>query len=251
MPDKEDFEKLKTQILAMPDEKTKRPRIPVEVEAQEAEQLTEWAQDDKDRFQKVNFNWNIVKSLPVRAGAARYAEALWRNLRLRQEDAQRIWETERVKGYDMREELIDAMEYAFDEDDDLIQRLQEIQEGESHADMIQDLTALSALGREKKEMLEAIAYPMNKIEQAAKLGDRLSKLLAEAGADRLEDPEEKKIRDKAYTYLAAAVRKVRRCGKFACRDDESRLKGYTSEYTRRVSRRYRKKQEETAEQAPA
>ena len=249
MADKEDFERLKDKILVIPDEKTKKLGIPVAALSQEAEMLYNWAQEDEEKFLKAKFDWNIVKSLPARTGAARYTEAIWRNMRLSQEDAQKIWEQERIKGYDMREELLAAMDHAFDEDEDLLQRLSEIREGESHADMVTDVGALAELGREKQELMEAIGFDMEEVEQAAHLADRLARLLGEADAERLEDAEEKKIRDKAYTFLATAVRKIRKCGKYVCRHEPERLKGYTSEYITSASRRYRKKKAEQASEA--
>ena len=241
MADKEDFQKLKTKILEISDEKTKRPRMPVAALSQEAEMVVDWVRDDEDKFKQARFDMNLIKSLPARTGAARYTEAIWRNMRLRQEDAQRIWETEREKGYDMREELLDAMDYAFDEDEDLLQRLSEIREGQSHADLISDVGTLSVLGREKSEYLKAIGFDMKIIDKAAQLADRLARILGEADSDRLENSEERKVRDKAYTYLDTALRKIRKCGKFVNRDEPERLKGYASEYITSASRRYRKK----------
>lgn len=249
MADREDFERLKERILAIPDEKTKKLGIPVAALSQEAEMLYNWVQEDEEKFLKAKFDWNIVKSLPARTGSARYSEAIWRNMRLRQEDAQKIWVNERIKGYDMREELLAAMDLAFDDDEDLLQRLSEIREGESHADMVTDVGALAELGREKKELMEAIGFDMEEVEQAARLADRLARLLGEADADRLEDAEEKKIRDKAYTFLATAVRKIRKCGKYVCRHEPERLKGYISEYISSRNRRYRNKQAEQEETA--
>lgn len=244
MADRDDFERFKDHISAVPDEKTNRPRIPVAALSQESEMLIDWVKDDEDKFKQTKFDWNLVKSLPARTGAARYAEAVWRNIRLRQEDAQKIWVKEREKGYEMREELLDAMDYAFDEDEDLLQRLAEIREGQSHADMISDVGALSVLGREKSELLEAIGFDMEIIEKAEQLADRLARILGEADSDKLEDSEERKIRDKAYTYLDTALRKIRKCGKFVNRNYPERLKGYASEYITSASRRYRKKQAE-------
>jgi hypothetical protein len=247
MADREDYERLKDRIHAIPGEKTKKLGMPVAALSQESEMLYNWVQEDEEKFLNAKFNWNLVKSLPARTGAARYTEAVWRNMRLRQEDAQKIWVTEREKGYEMREELLAAMDLAFDEDEDLLQRLSEIREGESHADMVTDVGALAELAREQKALMEAIGFDMQIAEQAAQLADRLARLLGEADADRLEDAEEKKIRDKAYTYLSTAVRKIRKCGKYVCRHEPERLKGYTSEYIASASRRYRQKQKEQAE----
>lgn len=249
MADKEDFELLKPQIVEIPNKKAKKASIPVSAMSQESEMLYNWVQDDKEKFLKAKFDWGIVESLPSRAGAARYTEAIWRNKRLRQASAQKIWIKEREKGLDMRDELLDAMDFAFDDDEDLLQRLSEIREGESNADLVTDVGALAELAREKQALMEDVGFDMQMAENAANLADRLARLLGEADADSLEDSEEKRNRNKASVYLETALRKIRKCGKYVCRHEPERLKGYTSEYIKSKNRRYRNKQAEQEEAA--
>ena len=76
MADREDYERIKERILAIPDEKEKKLGIPVAALSQEAEMLYNWVQDDEEKFSGAKFDWNMVKSLPARTGAARYTEAV-------------------------------------------------------------------------------------------------------------------------------------------------------------------------------
>ncbi len=243
MADREDFNRKKDKINAFPIDKAKGPGIPVRVLSQESEMLFDWVQEDKSKFLQVNIDWKTVENLPAITGATRYLDAIWRNMRLRQADAQKEWEKLRLEGFETREELFAAMELAFDGDDDLMQRLEELRIGESQGDMIADVGALAELGREQQALLSNINYDMTIVENAAKLADRMAKLLGEADSAKLKDSEEKVLRNKAYTLLTNAMRKIRKCGKYVNRNEPERLKGYTSGYSRSRNRNYRRKQE--------
>ncbi len=249
MSDREDYERLLDKTKAVPDEKEIAPNVVVEIMAREAEMKHNWALEDEERFKAINFKWSIVMSLPALCGAARYAEVLWRNKRLAQEDAQQLWEKERLEGYELRDDMLAAEEYAFDDDEDLMQRLDEIQEGDSHVDKVQDILALATLGLENKDKMEAAGYPIEKLHRAEKIAARLSELMADADVANLKDSEEKNIRDKAYTRLVLALRKVCKGGKYACRGLPDRLKGYLLQYRHRNyvrQRNVKREQEEAA-----
>jgi len=49
--------------------------------------------------------------------------------------------------------------------------------------------------------------------------------------------EAKKIRDQAFTPLKEAVDKIRKCGQFVFWRNPGRVKGYRSNYLRRLNRR--------------
>jgi hypothetical protein len=62
----------------------------------------------------------------------------------------------------------------------------------------------------------------------------MAALFAAATGDRIDLSESKKIRDKAYTHLKEVVDEVYAYGQYVCRDDDERLKGYRSNYLRRL-----------------
>lgn len=47
------------------------------------------------------------------------------------------------------------------------------------------------------------------------------------------------MRDKAFIYLKNAINQIRVCGKFVCRPNPERLKGYISEYIKAKNRQNR------------
>jgi hypothetical protein len=64
--------------------------------------------------------------------------------------------------------------------------------------------------------------------------------------DKANPNASKIIRDKAYTYMKALVDEIREAGKYVFRNDKNRLKGYSSEYWRKLHRKQSNNQEEVA-----
>ncbi len=87
---------------------------------------------------------------------------------------------------------------------------------------------------------------MSKLDRIAEMGSRLGVLLGESDASKLTESRERIVRDKAYTLVYNAIRKIRKCGKYVCRNEPERLKGYISQYMKR-HRRGRSAPETTAE----
>ncbi len=130
-------------------------------------------------------------------------------------------------------------------DNELTGRVRAIAEGTSHADMIQDLNDLVALGEGNPEPLAAINFDMSLLVQADKTADEMSALLAVATGERIDYSKSKKIRDKAYTHLKEVVDEVYSYGNYVLRDNDERLKGYRSIYLRRL------RSKQTSEPDPA
>jgi hypothetical protein len=55
--------------------------------------------------------------------------------------------------------------------------------------------------------------------------------------DRQDFSAVKKIRDQAFTHVKEAVDKIRKCGQFVFWRNAARVKGYRSDYLRRINRR--------------
>jgi hypothetical protein len=58
-----------------------------------------------------------------------------------------------------------------------------------------------------------------------------------ATRDRQDFSEVKKIRDQAFTHVKEAVDKIRKCGQYVFWRNPARVKGYRSNYLRRLNRR--------------
>jgi hypothetical protein len=222
-------------ITAIPDDQIKTPsQIPVEIYIQEAEHLLAWCQVDKDELTAGGLDWTAVEDLPVRCGALREAEANWIKERCTREEAEQLWILESPQGYELRNVIAHNFYYAFKDDLSLIQKINTIMEGSTHAAMIQALKNFTVIGRDNQELLSSIGFDLTLLDLAAQKSDELAEIYAAAYRDREDFSAVKKIRDQAFTHVKEVVDKIRKCGKFVFWRTPTRLKGYRSNYLRRI-----------------
>jgi hypothetical protein len=223
-------------IRAIADEKAPEPTMPVDVFLQEAENLYQWSLMDLVVLATIGITSEMLNALPLRAGACREAQSRWFKDRNSQLEAQRLWGEQSPLAYALRDELLHAFRYAFRNETALLARVSEIAEGNTHADMIQDLNDLSVLGKNNPAPLQAIGFDLGKLDVAAATSDAIANLLAMANGDRSSQSETKKIRDKAFAYLKESVDQIREAGKYLFWKNENRYKGYVSKYWADVNR---------------
>lgn len=153
--------------------------------------------------------------------------------RYSQEEAQQEWKIQSPEAFDLRDELLHIFYFAFRKDEVLLNRVRAIAEGDSNADMIQDLNDLSVLGKANIDAVKAVGAKPALLDQAATKADEMANLLAAANGDRAEQSETKTIRDKAYTHLKQLIDEVREAGRFLFWRNPDRYKGYTSKYRKK------------------
>lgn len=227
---KDNFEAHREAIEAISGKDVKAPNMPVAEAVQEAENLAQWCIDDKEKLVAAGLDWSLAEQLPERAGACRYVQSIWmRELRTR-EEAQQEWNEKSPGAFDLRDELVHHFLHAFRQQPDLVGKVRTIADGGSNADMLQDLSDLYYLGKANQDLLEAISFDMDLLEKARQWSAELSEVLAKANGERSDNSMEKMLRDKAYTYMKAAMDEIRMHGKYAFWRDESRKKGYISIY---------------------
>jgi hypothetical protein len=230
MSNTDDYNAKLETLKAMPDTQAQQPIMPVDAYLQEAENLCKWALDDQKELKTVGVTLEMINDLPVRAGALREIQSLWNKDRYSQEEAQRQWALSSPLAYELRDELLHHFRFAYRADETLLGRVSAIAEGNTHADMIQDLNDLAVLGRANLAPLKAIAFDTKKLDTAATLADEMADLLARSNGDRAEQSENKVLRDKAYTHLKELVDTVREAGKYVFWKNPQRLKGYVSQF---------------------
>lgn len=229
MSNKEDLESCKTAIEDIPQNEVKTPTMPVDIYLQEAEDLYHWAGDDQAKLATVGITIEQITEIPVRAGACREAQSLW----IKESRSQDEWNEKAPIAYALRDELLHNFRYAFRNKSSLISRVNEIDEGTGHDDMVQDLNDLAVLGQKNTSELEAIGFDLTKLDTAATLSDEMADLLAITNGNKTGGTDSKFLRDQAYTYLKSLVDEIREAGKFLFWKDERRLKGYASNYWRK------------------
>lgn len=233
MSSTEDFQAKINEINTFPENKIKKPNMPIDVFLQEVENIVKWVEDDKEKLESAGLDWTLVTELPTWAGALREAQSLWFKERFTREEAEKEWKEKVPEAYDLRNKLIHDFRFAFRNNDDLLNRVSAIADGTGHADMIQDLNDLSVLGKDNTELLTAINFDLSQLDDAAAMAEEMSTLLSQVNVDRTKLNEDKLIRDKAYTLTKTSLDEIRACGQYLFWRDKDRLKGYASEYHRR------------------
>lgn len=225
-----DYNDLLSEIQAIGPEKATTPTMPVNVFITEAENLYHWCPDDRVSLINAGLNWNLVTVLPTRAGACREAQSIWNKERNSRQQSEQDWKDQSPAAFDLRNQLIHTFRYAFRKEEGLTGRIDEIAQGDSNSDMVQDLNDLSVLGKANLDLLTAINFDAALLDTAANLSDTMGDLLGATNGERKKDSEAMLIRDQAFTLLKEAVDEIRECGKFVFWRNPDRLKGYSSDY---------------------
>lgn len=230
-----DYNDLLAEIQAIKPAETVSPNIPVDVFVQETEDQYHWCLDDQAALTNAGLNWNLVISLPARAGACREAQSLWNKERNTRQQSEQDWKDQAPAAFDLRNELVHTFRYAFRNDEGLLGRVDEIALGDTNSDMIQDLNDLAELGKANPDLLTPVNFNFSLLDLAADLADRMGDLLGATNGERKKDSEAMIVRDQAFTYLKQAMDEIRACGKYAFWRNPDRLKGYSSDYWKGVN----------------
>lgn len=241
-----DYNELLPVISAINPADVLTPNLPIDVFVQESENLYHWSKDDQQALTKVGLNWNLVLGLPARAGACRESQSLWNKERNTRQEAEQAWKDQAPAAFGLRDQLVHDFRFAFRKFDGLLSRVDEIAQGDTNSDMVQDLNDLAIVGKSNTNLLTPISFDLTKLDLASDLSDRMGDLLGATNGERKEVSEAMLIRDKAFTYLKQAVDEIRECGKFAFWRTPERLKGYNSDYWKQQKKSTPEKEETPA-----
>ncbi len=226
-----DFLVKRDVLIAIPDSEVDSiKRMPISTYIHEAEALYRWCRDDRAALEIITGVWELAEDIPIRAGALRELESMWRKERCTPSEAGRRWKDESPALFEMRKGLLQAFRYAFRDDKALLRRVRDIAKGNTNAERLQNLNDLAVLGRDNQELLTEIAFDLTQLDEAAAKSAEMSEVLAAATSGRKKGSETLKLRDKAYTHLKKAVDETYCAGRYLLRHHSDRLKGYSSEY---------------------
>jgi hypothetical protein len=237
-----DYNQLFPHFSAISSPEIIEPKLPVDVFVQEAVNLYHWCIDDREALTNVGLDWNLVLSLPQRAGACSKAQSLWVKERNSRKQVETDWKNQSQAAFALRDQLIHSFRFAFRKFEHLLAQLDHIAQGNSHSDMVQDLNDLAVLGKSNTKLLAAINFDPALLDRAADLSSQTGHLLGAANSERKKEIETKLIRNKAFTYLKQAVDEIRECGKYAFQNNPDRLRGYHSDYWKATNNNKRKKE---------
>lgn len=230
------YDRLRDTFTKIPHKELRSATMPMSVFLQEAEDLYHWCQQDHKKLTSAGLDWELVDSLPDRLDATREAHARWTKIRFTDDRARKRYYDLAPKSYELREDLVHSLRYAFRNEPPLSMRLEKISAGRSGKDMISDLIDLAKLMRDNPAPVEAVGVPQTLAQRAEARGQELLSLVAEEIRTSDTPPKEQIIRDQAYTYLRLLVDDIRACGQYLFWRDPARVKGYESGYSKNARR---------------
>jgi len=230
MTEKEVLQEMLPEINKVKKEDIKPCNIPVSVYVQEAGNLHERVGLDIDSLLGLGMPPEYQQRLDKLRAALFAAEVNWQEQQSERKDALELWKEKSPALYELRKDIIDHLSFAFRKDERLMEQIAAIEEGNSHADAIEDLARLAVLGTQNPELVQAINYDMDNFETADTMASEMSGVLSAANGYLYRDDERKLIRDKTYTLLKEVVDEIRDYGQFAFRNDPEHVKGYSSKY---------------------
>jgi hypothetical protein len=223
-----------SSIRAIPDDVIQVPAsIPVKIYLQEAENIFNWCQPDKERLAANGLQWAMVEDMPARIDALREAQARWSASDSGNIDIEKEWDEKSSAAHLFRKELYRSMKFIFRKNSAAVSKIAKLGEGGSSASVIQALRDVSAFGRDHIEFIRGTTFDAAKLDTAADMSRDLASLLGAVNSRRSFCSDTLKIRNQAYTYLKEAVDELKNHANFVLWRDPVRLKGYYSDYTRK------------------
>ncbi|MDG5816774.1 hypothetical protein QA601_16880 [Chitinispirillales bacterium ANBcel5] len=243
--DYESYHKLSPVLLNTRFKKLRRPDMPVDVSAHEARVTVLLLRQDEEKLKSIGYDTTITDRIEEAAGTFSVAEAKLTAILGDQLEAVKIWKKHRDEGYDLRDQVLDALKFACREDDDAMEKLKPFPRRPKQEIMILNLHFLSELGKKYQHHLKKMNFDMKVIEKCKTFGDKLSHLYASAYS--AERPcQMRVIRNKAFTLMKELMAQAREYVTYLFKKNSTHIKQYSSQY-RRNKYRYNKKKSAATE----
>jgi hypothetical protein len=223
--------------------KSGRPDIPVAIAIQEAYDLYEWCQPDKETLIKAGLDRSLVDDLNVRAKVLNELQSIWYQKRNFRDESVEKWKDEFAKACELRKNLLHDYKYVFSNDPEIISEIRYMTKGRSNAEFIQSLCDLSALGKLHRKKLELKGIDLIQVDKAWETGTGLMDVYSRATIQYRDRHEGTEIRNKAYYHLKEAVDRIRSAGQYVFIENPIRKRGYISEFKRIKKRKSKNKRE--------
>jgi hypothetical protein len=233
MRNRNDLDTMMPSLMALDHRQIASPMMPIHVFVQEAENLDTWMRPDLPRLAAVGIGDDVLQGLQARIGALREAQSTWKARRHSKDQAQAAYEEHSAAAFEVLEDTIHHIRFAFRRRLDLLSRTPNPNELATDTQRFQAMNDLAVLGREHPDLLETAGFELCRLDELAALSDDIANLFSLAEEARRAGSGAKAVRDRAYTFLKMALDEIREAARFLFRRNPERLDGYRSEYFRR------------------
>ncbi len=225
-------------IRAIPDEKIiPATGIPVSIYIQEAENVCNWCQADREKLTANGLDWSLVDDLPARIDTLREAQSRWVTSDSTDIETEKQWDEKYPVARAFRTDLLRSLKFAFRKNHAALSKIKRFGDGASSAAMIQSLRDMAVFGADHIDELKKEMFDTSKLDRACTMSREMASLLGAVNSRRAYCSDSLKIRNQAYTYLKEALTEIKKHANFVLWRDSERLKGYTSDYNRKRSGR--------------
>jgi hypothetical protein len=228
-------------LYSLTPEEVREPDLPVHIAVVEIKTLDVLANKYKTKLQALNLDWSIVERLVPGANALQEAEIELTLANFGTTELATQWENLYSEAFTNRGKLLNAMDYAFDSNQNLLDALHEIRGGSGYADLVEDEGKLEGYGIKFKHLLDACNIDFNLVKRAGELKILLGDMLAKVDVEKMEKSPEKQLRDRVFTWVDFAVAKIRKCSKTAFFGSDDIITLFGSAYQRKLRQKYERK----------
>jgi len=128
--------------------------MPEEEMIHEANRVTALVENYREQLLGTRLTEADLDILPAKAGALAFAVANFMAFVKEGVNNKELWQGYKEKGYDLRSELLDVLEYVFYDDPAVLRAVAKIKEGRGDLDMTSDLLAIFKLGADRAQAIE-------------------------------------------------------------------------------------------------
>lgn len=228
------FERILHEIKAIPNSEIIKPNIPIAIAVQEAKNLYRWCQHDKELLFKTGLHKKVLDDLQVRAEVCMEAQAIWMDDLMSKKDIEKKWKKVSVEAKNLKKELLHHYKHAYRNNHDRLYILKKVGRNGSNAHLIQSLNDLAVIGESDIKLLKKTNLDISLIAHARGMVREAAKTLGKVNSIVPSENVNKRLRDKAYTYLKNAVDEIRHHGKYVFWKNPERRIGYVCNYHKKT-----------------
>ncbi|WP_282035600.1 hypothetical protein [Saccharicrinis aurantiacus] len=191
-----------------------RPAIGIKSFIADTELMLISVENDKTELLNAKLDWTIVIEARELTEELRLAQSEWTANSKQKSDMEQEWKTLLPKAENMREELLHHFTFAFRNDSALLSTVRAIREGDSKADLIQDLYDLDVVGNDNIAQLDNTGFNTELLDENKALSRKLKDTHEMAFGAADDNSELKFKRDAILTLLIERDKTIREYGRY-------------------------------------